>query len=120
MFRRPPRVTLTDTHFPDTTPFRSDPGLSAGPGAPIAGGREPGLRLPSRRRAEAGHPELDRGEAAPSAARPGRDRGGGEGGALGPPGSKSEEHTSELQSLMRISYAVFCLTKIQVTNMTDK
>src|SRR3546814_17500125 len=29
----------------------------------------------------------------------------------GPPGARSEEHTSELQSLMRISYAVFCLKK---------
>src|SRR3546814_10798921 len=30
---------------------------------------------------------------------------------LGPDGGRSEEHTSELQSLMRISYAVFCLKK---------
>src|SRR3546814_10840523 len=37
---------------------------------------------------------------------------GAEGGVLG----RSEEHTSELQSLMRISYAVFCLKKKQVTN----
>src|SRR3546814_5636606 len=32
------------------------------------------------------------------------------------PGSRSEEHTSELQSLMRISYAVFCLKKKQNNN----
>src|SRR3546814_8992737 len=34
---------------------------------------------------------------------------GGGGCGVDPPGSRSEEHTSELQSLMRISYAVFCL-----------
>src|SRR3546814_3147829 len=34
-------------------------------------------------------------------------------------GSRSEEHTSELQSLMRISYAVFCLNKKNVTNKTQ-
>src|SRR3546814_6907517 len=33
------------------------------------------------------------------------------GGSQAPSGSRSEEHTSELQSLMRISYAVFCLKK---------
>src|SRR3546814_2859436 len=33
-------------------------------------------------------------------------------------GSRSEEHTSELQSLMRISYAVFCLTKKKKLNQT--
>src|SRR3546814_1833504 len=37
---------------------------------------------------------------------------------LGP--SRSEEHTSELQSLMRISYAVFCLKKQKTTNTNDK
>src|SRR3546814_3031142 len=43
--------------------------------------------------------------------------GGVHGVALGPEGSlRSEEHTSELQSLMRISYAVFCLKK---KNSTD-
>src|SRR3546814_10735323 len=33
--------------------------------------------------------------------------------------ARSEEHTSELQSLMRISYAVFCLTKKKTTNITN-
>src|SRR3546814_7931451 len=33
--------------------------------------------------------------------------------------AKSEEHTSELQSLMRISYAVFCLKKKNITTHTD-
>src|SRR3546814_6402369 len=36
------------------------------------------------------------------------------------PGRRSEEHTSELQSLMRISYAVFCLKKNKKQNMTDQ
>src|SRR3546814_6635601 len=37
---------------------------------------------------------------------------------LGPALARSEEHTSELQSLMRISYAVFCLKKTKLTQMT--
>src|SRR3546814_1143067 len=37
---------------------------------------------------------------------------------LGPPQGRSEEHTSELQSLMRISYAVFCLKKNKTRNKT--
>src|SRR3546814_8500820 len=39
---------------------------------------------------------------------------------LGPGGSRSEEHTSELQSLMRISYAVFCLKKKKTMYTEDK
>src|SRR3546814_1059010 len=81
MIRRPPRSTRTDTLFPYTTLFRS----------------------PGRRRSSAGA-----GRPAPGgdAARPG---GRDPGGAVVP--RRSEEHTSELQSLMRISYAVFCLKK---------
>src|SRR3546814_5869865 len=37
----------------------------------------------------------------------------------GEPVARSEEHTSELQSLMRISYAVFCLTKQHTSNQTQ-
>src|SRR3546814_6462785 len=45
-----------------------------------------------------------------------RPGGGSSGGAVGPPPvSRSEEHTSELQSLMRTSYAVFCLKKQKIT-----
>src|SRR3546814_6505907 len=86
MIRRPPRSTRTDTLFPYTTLFRS--GGAAG-----------------RVRLGMGSDEVDRGEdrllagdAAPVVPR------GGE-------PTRSEEHTSELQSLMRISYAVFCLKK---------
>src|SRR3546814_4712976 len=87
MIRRPPRSTRTDTLFPYTTLFRS--GLPFGAGA----GR-PGPALDS-------HP-LPRPHAGGRAA-------GARGRGL--PCSRSEEHTSELQSLMRISYAVFCLKK---------
>src|SRR3546814_9132063 len=86
MIRRPPRSTRTDTLFPYTTLFRSPVGASARPLPPAR--RRPRTRrsvspwLASR--APASHP-----------------RGG----------RRSEEHTSELQSLMRISYAVFCLKK---------
>src|SRR3546814_10307161 len=88
MRRRPPRSTRTDTLFPYTTLFRS------------------ALRPVCRRAARRGRsplPSLRAGRARPDA----------------PPAPwpsacrlpRSEEHTSELQSLMRISYAVFCLKK---------
>src|SRR3546814_15385776 len=94
MIRRPPRPTRTDTLFPYTTLFRSRfhrprrgrPDASAG----RASGR------PAR------HPEP---QGVPAGRR------GGDGGVLGTGAARSEEHTSELQSLMRISYAVFCLKK---------
>src|SRR3546814_4172249 len=102
MIRRPPRSTRTDTLFPYTTLFRSSPAtrilgrllrrsrgdrVLAGPARPPA---RPAALSPRRRR-------LDRRAA----------------GAVVAPEERlrSEEHTSELQSLMRISYAVFCLKK---------
>src|SRR3546814_3539620 len=95
MIQQPPRSKPTDTLFPYTTRFRSQ-----------SRRRWPlprGSFLPPQR-----HP----GDAA-AAARPAQRyrrarrpfRRGGEGA------ERSEEHTSELQSLMRISYAVFCLKK---------
>src|SRR3546814_12370581 len=86
MIRRPPRSTRTDTLFPYTTLFRS-----CGAGAPRSRSSTSG-RSPTRR-------------ASPRATR--RPGPGGPSRATG----RSEEHTSELQSLMRISYAVFCLKK---------
>src|SRR3546814_17067833 len=92
MIRRPPRSTLTDTLFPYTTLFRSK--LFAAPDSrdpdahPRAAGRDRrpvGRRRLARRRVQRRRPDDDLG--------------------------RSEEHTSELQSLMRISYAVFCLKK---------
>src|SRR3546814_6105209 len=97
MIRRPPRSTRTDTLFPYTTLFRS-PGLpqpqepevaflegaQVGPqAAHDAAHGEPMIRVRVSRLDSAVWVSIDR----------------------------SEEHTSELQSLMRISYAVFCLKK---------
>src|SRR3546814_6563682 len=94
MIRRPPRSTRTDTLFPYTTLFRSVRLIG-----PIA------AMLLVAACTSAASPQ--------SFERPGDDStsfNGGAGGA-GPLKLRSEEHTSELQSLMRISYAVFCLKK---------
>src|SRR3546814_5503153 len=100
MIRRPPRSTRTDTHFPYTTLFRS--GLDAAscyyggaiktfigenPQVPTIchfGEKDHGIPMDDVRAIEKAHPDVK---------------------------VRSEEHTSELQSLMRISYAVFCLNK---------
>src|SRR3546814_7327635 len=98
MIRRPPRSTRTDTLFPYTTLFRSLSGAAilapmqaamaqdaAAPEAPAAQAETyPGEILVTAQRRE------ERVQDIPV---------------------RSEEHTSELQSLMRISYAVFCLKK---------
>src|SRR3546814_8967310 len=103
MIRRPPRSTRTDTLFPYTTLFRS------------CGGRTRGRGSLCRHRGEF---RQSRGCRVVSAERQGRDRTRSpfEGcfGATAGIG-RSEEHTSELQSLMRISYAVFCLKKKNIT-----
>src|SRR3546814_10248886 len=124
MIRRPPRSTRTDTLFPYTTLFRSPANLALrGPGrsARRAAGRRswgprrarvPGRRAtpdqdggqgPGSRHVMAGGPD-----ASPSTAKRPPPR-----SAPVAPAAvvRSEEHTSELQSLMRISYAVFCLKK---------
>src|SRR3546814_7588862 len=99
MIRRPPRSTRTDTLFPYTTLFRS---------RTLSGGWKhsaPGVRrvvVKTRYVQQAGK----NGKAAAHLRyiqRDGTSRDGERG--------RSEEHTSELQSLMRISYAVFCLKK---------
>src|SRR3546814_16683028 len=89
MIRRPPRSTRTDTLFPYTTLFRSTP-MNA-----VIGMLELALK-----KADQGVMDRVAIEVASGAAR----------GMLDLIG-RSEEHTSELQSLMRISYAVFCLKK---------
>src|SRR3546814_8598356 len=91
MIRRPPRSTLTDTLVPCTTLFRSRADDRAG-----------GYRARQHDRAVE-HAPHDRNE------REMADRSGA--AAATGPDARSEEHTSELQSLMRISYAVFCLKK---------
>src|SRR3546814_13496588 len=98
MIRRPPRSTRTDTLFPYTTLFRSRRGTR--------GGRHDSLSM-APRRVRPGHGGLH------AAARTGRDPVLERRRARR---TRSEEHTSELQSLMRISYAVFCLKKQKRTN----
>src|SRR3546814_1433565 len=115
MRRRPPRSTRTDTLFPYTTLFRSDLLLSEVPAETVVvrssmddkpadecwSEKQPWRR---QERSLMGNPSrLHRG-------RPD-----------GPPRAsvlRSEEHTSELQSLMRISYAVFCLKKKKASQYT--
>src|SRR3546814_16843791 len=86
MIRRPPRSTRTDTLFPYTTLFRSLAGSGCNTGR--ASQARP---IPQAMIATAAASSV---EALPRLS-----------------GERSEEHTSELQSLMRISYAVFCLKK---------
>src|SRR3546814_8786958 len=120
MIRRPPRSTRTDTLFPYTTLFRSaGDGLAGRAGVWRAGRaqlRGGGLGVQGRRR-----PVGRRGAAGRQAGGEGRVRAvePGHGGVLEDlhRSARSEEHTSELQSLMRISYAVFCLKK---KNMIQK
>src|SRR3546814_1771921 len=88
MIRRPPRSTRTDTLFPYTTLFRAvlvdlGCGSATAAAAPAAGTPAPSTASADR----------SSGDCPVTA------------------NSRSEEHTSELQSLMRISYAVFCLKK---------
>src|SRR3546814_4405599 len=101
MIRRPPRSTRTDTLFPYTTLFRSaaqQPALQRRI-APII--PEPGRQHAN---VETGAELVQPGERHEQ-----RDRGSG--GQDCDAADRSEEHTSELQSLMRSSYAVFCLKK---------
>src|SRR3546814_9937657 len=108
MHRRPPRSTRTDTLFPYTTLFRSR--LAAGHAllVDVAHQAPPGLALAHL----LGDPAAAPGDRLPhhprARLRPLRRQ---LQGVLEPLHERSEEHTSELQSLMRISYAVFCLKK---------
>src|SRR3546814_9387103 len=90
MRRRPPRSTRTDTRFPDTALFRSSENKS------VSFWRMPGCFSKV----------IALGAAARMSSRESSEVTGT---------TRSDEHTSELQSLMRISYAAFCLKKTQVT-----
>src|SRR3546814_5952126 len=140
MVRRPPRSTRTDTLFPYTTLFRSPARLAA---AELSGLRLSGLQ-PAGAHDRAGKcgasADLSRGK--PRKPARGRNGRAGQGGTCalghahtfrafrraaaarrdcaGDRDQRSEEHTSELQSLMRISYAVFCLNKKKHTRDTVK
>src|SRR3546814_3026422 len=96
MIRRPPRSTRTDTLFPYTTLFRSERvsvsfnGLSS---AVFGAGTGAAARMFQTRNRERNMASQGKQDA-----------------------TRSEEHTSELQSLMRISYAGFCLKKKKAQN----
>src|SRR3546814_6047343 len=98
MIRRPPGSTRTDALVPYTTLFRS--------------------------RADRALRQEDQGGAAVGRRRRGnplrRVRGDRRRQRARPAGGRSEEHTSELQSLMRISYAVLCLKKKRKHNVRNK
>src|SRR3546814_8105821 len=104
MIRRPPRSTRTDTLFPYTTLFRARQGHAAPDQAAGAGENRQRVRSISQREA----PRHRRPAPTRAAA---HDRGGHRLRRDVP--CRSEAHTSELQSLMRISYADFCLKKIK-------
>src|SRR3546814_4705735 len=96
MIRRPPRSTRTDTLFPYTTLFRST--------RAVAGCKH--TKYGGRKQVSANHHHSPFANGLRTLPRP---------AAISAPprrkSSRSEEHTSELQSLMRNSYAVFCLKK---------
>src|SRR3546814_5454171 len=122
MIRRPPRSTRTDTLFPYTTLFRSEAKHTADE-----------QREQRPRQAQIDHDSPLYGIAA-AQKHVDHLRGGKRGGTDGQRDSgktkrakrkreqqpRSEEHTSELQSLMRISYAVFCLKKKNNSLQTTK
>src|SRR3546814_15824867 len=122
MIRRPPRSTRTDTLFPYTTLFRSYPPTNIFLRLGADFGVKPFLDddlVVFDRDHQAGQPMLGRPlfhdtiigriEFGPMARATHDSPVGEEGLHLAPGMGRSEEHTSELQSLMRISYAVFCL-----------
>src|SRR3546814_2743803 len=104
MIRRPPRSTRTDTLFPYPTLFRS-PSSSA-----IWLAVSPFSHMVRRFSMRSSVQDIP--VSSSLAQRTGPRRGTGDRTGSPPPACpRSEEHTSELQSLMRISYAVFCLNK---------
>src|SRR3546814_10352727 len=94
MIRRPPRSTRTDTLFPYTTLFRSCGDLLVSR-----------CWLPKRHGSVTPRPSANTSPASIKPSLTKRQE------------TRSEEHTSELQSLMRISYAVFCLKKKKNINI---
>src|SRR3546814_7806749 len=108
MIPRPPRSTRTDTLFPYTTLFRSHPRQRRPRRAPSPDARRTLWRIGLRRAGRgSGDARLSTAESRPDHHR-----------LTGM--ARSEEHTSELQSLMRISYAVFCLKKKKQKKITQQ
>src|SRR3546814_7035204 len=101
MIRRPPRSTRTDTLFPYTTLFRSSKPAAARPanGPTPRSSRWGKGRFPT---SFSSHGSRKRSSSCATRS---------PGARISCFPTRSEEHTSELQSLMRISYAVFCLKK---------
>src|SRR3546814_4018857 len=120
MIRRPPRSTRTDTLFPYTTLFRSQTRADRAPGRGDQRAQEKRGAMANRVHAQflacaqaQGHELVERGRDGVKASgrcdgRRRRRRAGS--GAIAAT-LRSEEHTTELQSLMRNSYAVLCLKK---------
>src|SRR3546814_17486930 len=110
MLRRPPRPTRTETLFPYTTLFRSIIGRLGNHGKPkILWRRSGSIRT---RPTPVGPPD---GGGPRCGLPPNRHRLKSSWYDYAARLPRSEEHTSELQSLMRISYAVFCLKKKKTT-----
>src|SRR3546814_9983158 len=105
ILRRPPRPTRTDTLFPYTTLFRSIKDLR--PVLPLMNLNQ----VIRAHKPDEAHPRQQAGEGC---------QGVGGVGAAQHPLQRSEEHTSELHSLMRNSYAVFCLNKNQQYHITKR
>src|SRR3546814_1243574 len=105
MIWRPPKLTRTDTLFPYPTLFRAEAELGDLVLRVVraAAGALPGVALDA-------HP------AQPAQVSRMARRAGGDAAALAGRHVRSEEHTSELQSLMRSSYAVFCLKKKNISH----
>src|SRR3546814_4307770 len=109
MIRRPPRSTRPDTLFPSTTLCRSH----LRPGRSLQAG-------PASRAADAGPVQLGSRATILQLKRVCDGCVGGFEDLAQSRHGRSEEHTSELQSLMRISYAVFCLKKTKIKNKISK
>src|SRR3546814_10361097 len=103
MIRRPPRSTRTDTLFPYTTLFRSLKHLASKREKNRVASLPPENRMTDTPREDASLFPASAGDRLREA----REK-------------RSEEHTSELQSLMRISYAVFCLKKKKNNTKTEQ
>src|SRR3546814_9133270 len=106
MIRRPPRSTRTDTRFPYTTLFRS---FQPGEAYQFDWSHEDVEIAGKPMRVKVAHARLCASRTPYVRAYPRESQ-----------EIRSEEHTSELQSLMRISYAVFCLKKKKTKHNTTK